>query len=120
MAIFLIRYHVYGRTNPVFCDAMRFTSPFQMGAIAQSTYISGGRVLGVMPRALMAFERTSLSDSSITKSIKQPKLESSAKEEDRNVIVFVETMHERKQLMAKFAQAGFMALPGGFGVSIYV
>jgi uncharacterized protein (TIGR00730 family) len=64
-----------------------------MGAVADAALASGGRVVGVMPRAL--FER---------------EIAHSAVSELR----VVETMHERKQTMASLAD-GFLALPGGAG-----
>src|SRR5215831_13324119 len=64
-----------------------------MGAVADAALASGGRVVGVMPRAL--FER---------------EIAHSALSELR----VVETMHERKQTMASLAD-GFLALPGGAG-----
>ena len=64
-----------------------------MGAIADAALASGGKVIGVMPHALVAKERahTSLSELKI-----------------------VNSMHERKGLMADLADA-FILLPGGFG-----
>ncbi len=64
-----------------------------MGQLAQAALENGGEVIGVIPRELyekkVAF--TELSDLRV-----------------------VETMHERKALMAGLAD-GFMALPGGLG-----
>ena len=64
-----------------------------MGALADAALDDGGRVVGVMPRALMAREvgHTGLSE-----------------------LLVVDTMHERKALMAERADA-FVALPGGIG-----
>ncbi|MGI8398179.1 TIGR00730 family Rossman fold protein (plasmid) [Agrobacterium deltaense] len=64
-----------------------------MGAIADAARSNGGEVIGVIPRALAEKEvaHTSLSDLRI-----------------------VETMHERKALMASLSD-GFIALPGGLG-----
>jgi uncharacterized protein (TIGR00730 family) len=64
-----------------------------MGAVADAALEAGGRVIGVMPRAL--FERE----------IGHPGLS------DLHV---VESMHERKQTMESLAD-GFVALPGGAG-----
>jgi uncharacterized protein (TIGR00730 family) len=63
-----------------------------MGALADAALDAGGEVIGVIPRFL----------------------------EDREIahrgveLRIVESMHERKQLMAELADA-FIALPGGFG-----
>jgi uncharacterized protein (TIGR00730 family) len=64
-----------------------------MGAIADSVLTAGGKVIGVIPQALVEKEiaHTQLSDLRI-----------------------VGSMHERKSLMAELADA-FIALPGGLG-----
>ena len=64
-----------------------------MGAVADAGLAAGGRVVGVMPRAL--FERE-IAHSGLSE------------------LRVVETMHERKQTMANLAD-GFLALPGGAG-----
>jgi uncharacterized protein (TIGR00730 family) len=64
-----------------------------MGALADAALTHGGKVLGVIPRALAGVE------------VAHPRL---------TELVMVETMHERKALMAQEADA-FFALPGGFG-----
>ena len=64
-----------------------------MGAVADAAIAAGGRVVGVIPQALMDREvgHTGLTELHV-----------------------VQTMHERKQLMAERADA-FIALPGGIG-----
>jgi uncharacterized protein (TIGR00730 family) len=64
-----------------------------MGIVADATLAAGGRVVGVLPQALMAREvgHASLSEQHV-----------------------VPTMHLRKQMMAERADA-FLALPGGLG-----
>lgn len=64
-----------------------------MGIVANAVLEAGGRVVGVIPRKLMEREvgHTGLSETHI-----------------------VDTMHQRKQLMAERADA-FLALPGGIG-----
>ncbi|HTZ56592.1 MAG TPA: TIGR00730 family Rossman fold protein [Acidobacteriaceae bacterium] len=64
-----------------------------MGAMADSALENGGQVLGVIPRALAGVE---VAHQRLTR------------------LVLVETMHERKALMAREADA-FVALPGAFG-----
>jgi uncharacterized protein (TIGR00730 family) len=64
-----------------------------MGAVADATLAAGGQVVGVIPQALMDREVGHLGLSELH---------------------VVETMHERKQLMAERADA-FVALPGGIG-----
>jgi uncharacterized protein (TIGR00730 family) len=64
-----------------------------MGAVADAAMEAGGSVIGVIPHALMARE---VGHGGVT---------------DLRV---VETMHERKALMADISD-GFVALPGGIG-----
>ncbi len=64
-----------------------------MGVVADAALAAGGQVVGVIPQALMDREvgHTALTELHV-----------------------VQTMHERKQLMAERADA-FIALPGGIG-----
>ncbi len=64
-----------------------------MGILASTVLEAGGEVIGVIPRQLVELEllHTQLTTTHI-----------------------VETMHERKALMAKLS-SGFISLPGGFG-----
>jgi uncharacterized protein (TIGR00730 family) len=64
-----------------------------MGAVADAAQAAGGEVIGVIPRSLLQKElaHTGLTDLRI-----------------------VESMHERKALMAELSD-GFIALPGGIG-----
>ena len=64
-----------------------------MGALADACLREGGRVTGIMPRALVEKE---IAHCGLTE------------------LRVVESMHERKALMADLADA-FIALPGGFG-----
>jgi uncharacterized protein (TIGR00730 family) len=64
-----------------------------MGAVADAAMDAGGTVTGVIPRALQKREQ---SDDDITE------------------LILVETMHERKTIMAERSDA-FLALPGGPG-----
>jgi uncharacterized protein (TIGR00730 family) len=64
-----------------------------MGAVADAVLAAGGRAVGVIPRALTERE---LAHAGATH------------------MHVVETMHERKALMAQLSDA-FVALPGGFG-----
>ena len=63
-----------------------------MGVVADAVLANGGKVTGVLPRFME------------DKELAHPKL---------TKLHIVETMHERKQLMAELAE-GFIALPGGF------
>ncbi|MDB5946028.1 MAG: hypothetical protein JWQ33_1054 [Ramlibacter sp.] len=64
-----------------------------MGVVADATLASGGRVVGVIPKALVEREWAKL---------------------DCTELHVVDTMHERKRMMAERADA-FLALPGGIG-----
>lgn len=64
-----------------------------MGAVADATLAGGGEVIGVLPEALSNRE---IAHAGLTK------------------LHRVGTMHERKGLMASYADA-FLALPGGYG-----
>jgi len=64
-----------------------------MGVLADAALANGSRVIGVIPRALAGVE---VAHQGLVK------------------LMVVETMHERKAIMAQEADA-FVALPGGFG-----
>ena len=64
-----------------------------MGMVADAALEAGGRVIGVLPRALEA------------KELAHPRL---------TRLHLVDSMHERKALMADLSDA-FVAIPGGFG-----
>ncbi|HET9180489.1 MAG TPA: TIGR00730 family Rossman fold protein [Candidatus Angelobacter sp.] len=64
-----------------------------MGAMADAALAAGGEVIGVIPDSLM---RREVGHRGVTK------------------LHVVETMHERKKLMADLADA-FIAMPGGYG-----
>ena len=64
-----------------------------MGILADATLAAGGRVIGVIPKALVEKE---WAHNGCTE------------------LHIVETMHERKRIMAEHADA-FLALPGGIG-----
>lgn len=64
-----------------------------MGVLADSALTAGGKVVGVIPRQMIAEERA---------------------HHGLTELIPVETMHERKHRMAQLADA-FVALPGGIG-----
>jgi uncharacterized protein (TIGR00730 family) len=64
-----------------------------MGALADAALAHGSEVIGVIPRSLAGIE---------------------VAHQNLSQLVLVETMHERKALMAQEADA-FVALPGGYG-----
>ncbi len=64
-----------------------------MGLVAQATSQAGGRVVGIIPKALQSHENTRTACDEVH---------------------VVDTMHERKRMMAERADV-FLALPGGIG-----
>jgi len=64
-----------------------------MGLVAQATNEAGGRVVGIIPKALQSHENTRTACDEVH---------------------VVDTMHERKRMMAERADV-FLALPGGIG-----
>jgi uncharacterized protein (TIGR00730 family) len=64
-----------------------------MGVVATATLAAGGRVIGIIPRALVDQEWAKL---------------------DCTELHIVDSMHDRKRMMAERADA-FLALPGGIG-----
>ena len=64
-----------------------------MGVVADATLEAGGRVIGVIPKALVEREFAKL---------------------DCTELHVVDTMHDRKRMMAERADA-FLAMPGGIG-----
>ncbi len=64
-----------------------------MGVVADATLAAGGRVIGVIPTSLVEREHA---------------------HRGCTELLIVDTMHERKRLMAEHADA-FLALPGGIG-----
>ena len=64
-----------------------------MGTVADATLAAGGRVIGVIPKALVDKEQA---------------------HHGCTELHIVDTMHERKRIMAEQADA-FLALPGGIG-----
>lgn len=113
-----------------------------MGAIAHATYSNGGSVFGVIPRALMDYERKPDEvgpKDGLDQAIKKPDLLTEAQGSSRSVFWPVKTMHQRKQCvfssvhwpehwlmtpshthreMAVCSSLGFIALPGGYGVRL--
>lgn len=69
-----------------------------MGVVARAVLAGGGKVVGVLPTALMSKEL--------------PVAESLA--QAHGELILVETMHERKATMARLCDA-YIVLPGGYG-----
>uniref|UniRef100_A0A8H8CN46 Cytokinin riboside 5'-monophosphate phosphoribohydrolase n=1 Tax=Psilocybe cubensis TaxID=181762 RepID=A0A8H8CN46_PSICU len=79
-----------------------------MGVVSGAVLEGGGKVLGVIPHAMVAAGGEDEKVQSTTKVY----LNEAGREKVENIVV--ETMHERKVEMAQRAD-GFVGLPGGFG-----
>lgn len=99
----LLSYHSI--INPSSCAASlqhHADPPKKMGAIANAVYSNNGNVFGIIPRALMDYERkpnevSAISVNGIDQAIKKPDLLSEASDKSRSVFWPVKTMHQRKQ-----------------------
>lgn len=69
-----------------------------MGAIARAVMEAGGDVTGILPGVLRGKERP----------------EAASVGQSYGKLILVETMHERKAMMAELSD-GYIAMPGGFG-----
>ena len=80
-----------------------------MGALSSAVISSNGKAIGILPRAMVKAGgegRGELEGRDI-------RVEAVNNANMRSFVV--NSMHERKTLMAKLAGGGFIALPGGFG-----
>ncbi|KAG8759767.1 hypothetical protein FRC14_005040 [Serendipita sp. 396] len=91
-----------------------------MGAVAEAVLENGGYVTGVSPYAMVA----SGGESSKTNGVKQSLALDVAEDKVSNrepvphpnrESIIVDSMHDRKTMMAKLADGGFVSLPGGYG-----
>lgn len=73
-----------------------------MGAVSAACRDAGGKTLGIIPRAIAEGGGEGVR--------KDTEIEVNPDES-----IIVESMHERKTLMAAKAASGFVGLPGGFG-----
>lgn len=95
------------------------------GAVATATLNAGGRVWGIIPRALLANERGAvdvkgrrvpastaqgLREPSWVDAEGRPSVEVASGTEPSSRATLVGSMHERKQLMAKLAEKGFVGI----------
>lgn len=72
-----------------------------MGATSRACKAAGGKQVGIVPRAIAGAGGEGIGNGQ--------------RGYDPDETIFVESMHERKTLMAMKAGGGFVALPGGFG-----
>ncbi|KAH7107299.1 hypothetical protein BKA62DRAFT_764715 [Auriculariales sp. MPI-PUGE-AT-0066] len=106
-----------------------------MGVVSQATLDSGGRVVGVVPAAMLTkrpgFSKGGAAGEGSKVDVPTPDVETantkkerikhgepvSLVEKGRETVetIIVNSMHDRKVLMAERATGGFVGLPGGFG-----
>lgn len=73
-----------------------------MGAVSAACRQAGGKTLGIVPRA-------------IAEGGGEGTRKDVVMELDPEQTIIVDSMHERKAIMAESAGAGFIGLPGGYG-----
>lgn len=83
-----------------------------MGTVAEAALNNGGYVTGISPYAMVAKG----GEGSKVNGVAEDKVSNRepAPHPNRESII-VDSMHDRKLLMAKRADGGFVALPGGYG-----
>ncbi|CAD6890506.1 unnamed protein product [Tilletia controversa] len=93
-----------------------------MGEVSSAALKAGGRVLGVMPKTMIAKIRrpagendTGDAPSTSNEGEGSRTLKAAPQDAHRLESIAVESMHERKQIMADQSGLGFIGLPGGFG-----
>lgn len=88
-----------------------------MGKVSQSALENGGKVHGIIPRVMSTKPNGHPNNATATATSTEGKGENILKEADSQNMetTVVESMHQRKHLMAEKADMGFVALPGGFG-----
>ncbi|KAE8226998.1 hypothetical protein CF319_g469 [Tilletia indica] len=90
-----------------------------MGEVSSAALKSGGRVLGVMPKVMLAKARGHAVENDPAGTSNEGTgartLQASSEDADRLESIAVDSMHERKQIMADQSGLGFIGLPGGFG-----
>lgn len=102
-----------------------------MGVVSLATLEAGGKVVGIVPAAMLAGKRgwpaggegskvdvetapTTKEELGVVKQHGEPVL-LAEKGREKTETVVVSSMHERKVAMAERATGGFIGLPGGFG-----
>jgi uncharacterized protein (TIGR00730 family) len=93
-----------------------------MGTVAQATLDNGGHVTGVSPYAMVARggEGSKTATAPVTNGTGQTGFVDKVSDREppphpNRASIVVGSMHERKMLLAKMADGGFVALPGGYG-----
>ncbi|KAL9936482.1 hypothetical protein V8E36_004550 [Tilletia maclaganii] len=92
-----------------------------MGEVSNAALQAGGRVLGVIPSVMsqrarghaVAEDPGQVGSSNEGSGART--LQATPEQAERLETVVVDSMHERKQIMAKESTLGFIGLPGGFG-----
>lgn len=80
-----------------------------MGTLSAAVTAQDGKAIGVLPRAMV------LAGGEGRGPVEKPTRQVAARNTGNMRSIVVESMHERKTLMARLAGAGFVGLPGGFG-----
>lgn len=89
-----------------------------MGIVSNTVIQNGGYVTGVLPRAMVTAGGEGRGPVERAKAAGLPpsqKQQVPAVNEGNHKSIVVESMHERKTIMARIAGGGFIGLPGGFG-----
>lgn len=88
-----------------------------MGVVSQAVLDNGGHVTGVSPYAMVARggEGSKTNTANGTAGFEDKISSREAAPHPNRVSIVVGSMHERKTELAKLADGGFVALPGGYG-----
>lgn len=86
-----------------------------MSGVSQATHEAGGNVLGVIPSVMVASKPNGHPGNVTSAEGSGPEVLNLSKGTGHVETVVVDTMHERKQIMAKASDLGFIGLPGGYG-----
>ena len=92
-----------------------------MGILAQAALDNGGHVTGVSPYAMVARGGegsktvTAAANGTGSEGFEDKVSDREAPPHPNRVSIVVDSMHERKMELAKRAEGGFIALPGGYG-----
>ena len=71
-----------------------------MGAVASACYKAGGRVHGVIPKAMVPAERSLASQrQGFPAELLNPRPSNEAQPDDRSLVTVVDSMHTRKRTM---------------------
>lgn len=92
-----------------------------MGAVSASAAATGGHVVGIIPRVMASkpmpdgHPASKAAATAVSTEGQGPVVANPDPGTGRTETIIVQDMHERKKLMAKRSNLGFIGLPGGFG-----